>query len=153
MRFRFEGQRVLDDGELKRRVEVATAALASARASVERVKADEARALAVAHQARVIHKRVAELRGKKKVASEDDLDRAVEQLNVADAGVKRAQAAIVEAERQVATAEKNLLYQEERLDFTQIPSPYDGLIVRRDRDPNGVLVPGASLLRLISTNE
>jgi HlyD family secretion protein len=142
----------LDDGELKQQVEVATAALASARASVERVRADEVRALAVAQQTRVNHKRVAELHAKK-VASEDELDRAVEQLNVAEADVKRAQAAIVEAERQVTTAEKNLLYQKERLGFTQIVSPYDGLIVRRDRDPGGVVVPGGSLLQLISTNE
>jgi HlyD family secretion protein len=142
----------LDDGELRQQVEVATAALASARASVDRVKADEARALAVVQQARLNHKRVAELRGKK-VASEDELDRAVEQLNVAEADVKRAQAAIIEAQRQVATAEKSLLVQEERLGFAQIVSPYDGLIVRRDRDPGGVVVPGGSLLQLISTNE
>lgn len=142
----------LEDGELKQQVEVATAALASARASVERVKADEGRALAVAQQARLNHKRVSELHGKK-VSSEDELDRAVEQLNVAEADVKRTQAAIVEAERQVATAEKNLLYQKERLGFTQIVSPYDGLIVRRDRDPGGVVVPGGSLLQLVSTNE
>jgi HlyD family secretion protein len=32
-------------------------------------------------------------------------------------------------------------------------SPYDGLIVRRDRDPGGVVVPGSSILLLISTNE
>lgn len=142
----------LDDGELKQQVEVAAATLAAARASFERVKTDEARALAVAQQARLNHKRVSELHGKK-VSSEDELDRAVEQLNVAEADVKRAQAAIVEAERQVATAEKNLLYQKERLGFTQIVSPYDGLIVRRDRDPGGVVVPGGSLLQLISTNE
>ncbi|MCX6905511.1 MAG: efflux RND transporter periplasmic adaptor subunit [Verrucomicrobia bacterium] len=77
----------------------------------------------------------------------------MEQLNVAEADVKRSQAAIVEAESQVATAEKNLAYQKERLSFTQILSPYDGLVVRRDRDPGGVVVPGGSLLQLISTNE
>ena len=43
----------LDDGELKRQVEVAAAAWASAQASLERVKTDKARALAVAKQARL----------------------------------------------------------------------------------------------------
>lgn len=51
------------------------------------------------------------------------------------------------------TAEKNLAYQRERLGFTQILSPYDGLVTRRDRDPGGVVIPGSSLLQLISTNE
>jgi len=31
-------------------------------------------------------------------------------------------------------------------------NPYDGLITRRDRDPGGVVVPGSSILQLISTN-
>jgi HlyD family secretion protein len=53
----------------------------------------------------------------------------------------------------VVTAEKTLAYQQERLAFTRIVSPYDGLVVRRDRDPGGVVVPGSSLLQLISTNE
>lgn len=32
-------------------------------------------------------------------------------------------------------------------------SPYDGLITRRDRDPGGIVVPGASILQLVATNE
>jgi HlyD family secretion protein len=142
----------LDDGELKQQVEVAAASLAAARASLERVKTDEARALAVVKQARLDHKRSSELLTNQ-ISSASDFDKAVEQLNVAEADVKRSQAAIMEAGSQVVTAEKNLAYQKERLGFTQIVSPYDGLIVRRDRDPGGVVVPGSSLLQLISTNE
>jgi HlyD family secretion protein len=142
----------LEDGELKPQVAVATAALAAARASVERVKADEARALAVERQARRNHQRASQLLTAK-IASEDELDRAVEALRVAEAEVQRSQAAIVEADRQVVTAEKNLAYQRERLSLTRIESPYDGLIVRRDRDPGGVVVPGSSILQLVSTNE
>jgi len=142
----------LDDGELKMEVEVATASLAAGRASLERVKTDEARSLAVMKQARLDHKRSSELLTKQ-ISSESDFDKAVEQLNVAEADVKRSQAAIAEAESLVVTAEKNLAYQKERLSYTQILSPYDGLVVRRDRDPGGVVVPGGSLLQLISTNE
>jgi HlyD family secretion protein len=142
----------LDDGELKMQVEVAEAARGAARASLERVKTDEARALAVDKQARLNHQRVFDLMATK-VASQDDLDKAVETLQVAAADVKRSQAAIAEAESQVVTAEKSLAYQMERLTYTQILSPYDGLVVRRDRDPGGVVVPGGSLLQLISTNE
>jgi len=142
----------LDDGELKQQVEVAIATLAAARASLDRVKTDEVRALAVERQARLDHQRVADLLATK-ISSQADFDKAMEQLNVAEADVKRSRAAITEAERQVVMAEKNLLYQQERLTFTQIVSPYDGLIVRRDRDPGGVVVPGSSILQFISTNE
>ncbi len=142
----------LDDGELSRQVEIAVAAHASAKATLERVKTDEARALAVAKQARLNHQRISDLMATK-ITSQDELDKAVEALQVAEAGVKSSQAAIAEADSQVLTAEKNLAYQKERLDYTRVLSPYDGLIVRRDRDPGGVVVPGGSLLQLISTNE
>jgi HlyD family secretion protein len=142
----------LDDGELKLQVEVAASALAAARATVERVRLDEARAQAVEKLARLDHQRASDLLITK-VSSQAEFDKAVEQWHVAEADLKRSQAAIVEAERQEVTAEKNLLYQKERLSYTQILSPYDGLVVRRDRDPGGVVVPGGSLLQLISTNE
>ena len=142
----------LDDGELKMQVEVAEAARVAAGASLERVKTDEARAVAVGQQARLDYKRISDLLTNR-ISSQADFDKAVEQVNVAEADVKRSQAAIGEAESQLVTAEKNLLYQRERLSFTRIVSPYDGLIVRRDRDPGGVVVPGSSILQLISTNE
>lgn len=142
----------LDDGELKQQVEVASATLAAARATLDRVKTDEARALAVEKQARLEHQRISALLVTK-ISSESDFDKAMEQLNVAEADVKRSRASIAEAESQMLTAEKNLSYQKERLSFTRIVSPYDGLIVRRDRDPGGVVVPGSSILQMISTNE
>jgi len=142
----------LDDGELRQQVEVANATLVAARASLERVKTDEARSLAVEKQARLEHQRETDLLATK-ISSQADFDKTMEQLNVAEADVKRSRAAIGEAESQVIMAEKNLSYQRERLTFTQLISPYDGLIVRRDRDPGGVVVPGSSILQLISTNE
>jgi HlyD family secretion protein len=142
----------LDDGELKQQVEVSTAALSAARATAERVRVDEARAQAVEKLARLDHQRVSDLMITK-VISQGEFDKAVEQLHVAEADLKRTQAAILEAESQVVTAEKNLLYHKELLTYTRILSPYDGLLVRRDRDPGGVVVPGGSLLQIISTNE
>ena len=142
----------LDDGELTRQVEIATAALAAARATAQRVAVDEARAQAVEKRTRLDHKRLSELVANG-IASSADLDKATEQLQVAEADLKRAHAAIVEAERQVVTAEKSLAFQKERLNYARILSPYDGLVVRRDRDPGGVVVPGSSILQLISTNE
>lgn len=142
----------LDDGELSRQVEVAEASLASARATAERVRVDEARAEAVEQQARQNHQRVAELVSQQ-VSSHAERDKAIEQLHVAESDLRRARAATVEAQQQINLAEKNLAYQRERLTFTRIISPYDGLVTRHDRDPGGVVVPGSSLLQIVATNE
>ena len=142
----------LDDGELKRQVEVSKAALAGSKATAVRVRVDEARAQAVEQQAKQEHKRISDLVATK-VSSQAEMDKAIEQLHVAETDLQRARAATVEAQQQVNTAEKNLAYQRERLSFTQILSPYDGLVTRRDRDAGGVVVPGSSLLQLVATNE
>ena len=67
-----------------------------------------------AKQARLDYKRVSDLLTNQ-ISSQADFDKAVEQVHVAEADVKRSQAAIGEAESQVVTAEKNLAYQKERL--------------------------------------
>lgn len=142
----------LDDAPTRRQVAIAEAALASAKATVERVRADEARAQAVLQQARLDHNRATELLAGK-IAAQADYDKTAEALRVAEADLKSAQSAIVEAESQVLTAEKTLQYQRELLAFTEMRSPYDGLVTRRDRDPGGVVVPGASILQVVATNE
>lgn len=149
-----EGQLLarLDDGELGRRVEVEKAALESAVATLRRVKTDEGRAAAIERQARIEHDRISALLDDR-VSARAELDKAVERLAVAEAEEERARAAIAEAEGEASRAEKNLRYHEERLSFARIASPYAGLIVRRDRDPGGVVVPGGAILQLISTNE
>ncbi len=142
----------LDDGESRTQVELAEAMRVAAQATLQRVKTDEARAQAVARQAFLAHQRASGLLTNQ-ISSQADFDKSVEQLNVAEADVKRSQAAIAEAESQAVAAGKTLAYQKERLTYTQIISPYDGLITRRDRDPGGVVVPGSSILQMISTNE
>lgn len=142
----------LDDAETRQQVAIAEATLTAARATVERVKSDEARAQAVLHQAQLDHSRSTELLAVK-ISAQADFDKTAEALHVAEADLKRSQTAIVEAQSQVLTAEKSLLYQKEHLAFTEMHSPYDGLITRRDRDPGGIVVPGAAILQLVATNE
>lgn len=142
----------LDDSETRQQVAIAEAALSAARATVERVRADQGRTEAVLRQSQLDHQRSTELLAGR-IAAQADYDKTAEALHVAEADLQRAQAAVIEAERQVITAEKNLLYRKEHLTFTEMRSPYDGLITRRDRDPGGVVVPGSSVLQLVATNE
>lgn len=142
----------LDDAEIKQQVAIAEAALAAARQTAERVSADLARSEAVLAQARLDHKRLIGLLASNAV-SQTDTDKAVEALHVAEADLKRSHAAIAEAQGQVLVAEKTLLYRKEQMAFTQIHAPYDGLIIRRDRDPGDMLVPGGALMEIISLDE
>ena len=142
----------LDDAEIKQQVAIAEATLAAARQTAARVSADLARSEAVLAQARLDHKRMAGLRSSNAV-SQTDADKASESLHVAEADLDRSHAAIAEAQAQVLVAEKTLLYREEQRAFTEIRAPYDGLIVRRNREPGDMLVPGGSLMELISLEE
>lgn len=142
----------LDDLEWRGQVAVAEAGLQAAMATVDRVRADEARAQAVLRLAQLSHDRAVGLR-EANVAAESDLDNAVEGLRVAEADVTRVQAAIVEAQRQRIAAEETHRFQQALLEETRLSSPFAGLVVRRDRDPGDVGVPGSSILRLINTNE
>jgi HlyD family secretion protein len=142
----------LDDAEIKQQVAIAEATLAAARQTAERVSADLARSEAVLANARLDHKRLIGLLASNAV-SQTDTDKAVEALHVAEADLKRSHAAIAEAQGQVLVAEKTLLYRKEQMAFTQIHAPYDGLIIRRDRDPGDMLVPGGALMEIISLDE
>lgn len=142
----------LDDAEIKQQVAIAEATLAAARQTAERVSADLARSEAVLAQARLDHKRLIGLLASNAV-SQTDSDKAVEALHVAEADLKRSHAAIAEAQGQVLVADKTLLHRKEQLAFTQIHAPYDGLIIRRDRDPGDMLVPGGALMEIISLDE
>ncbi|OJV22490.1 MAG: efflux transporter periplasmic adaptor subunit, partial [Verrucomicrobia bacterium 61-8] len=142
----------LDDAESRQQVAIAEATLAAAKQTAERVRSDLARSEAVLAQAQLDHRRQSRLVATKAVA-QSDADKAAEALRIAEADLKRSHATIAEAEGQIAVAEKNLLYRREQLAFTEIRSPYDELIIRRDRDAGDVLVPGASLMQMISLDE
>ncbi|MBS3954338.1 MAG: efflux RND transporter periplasmic adaptor subunit [Methylomicrobium sp.] len=142
----------LDNTELRQQVAVAEASQAAAHASIERISSDEDRALAILELGRVEQRRYAELAARK-LASQSERDKANEVLGVAEADLKRSRSSTNEARKQMTSAEKNVSLREAQLAFTEIRSPYDGLVVRRDRDPGVVVVPGSSILQLINTRE
>ncbi|MBL4885358.1 MAG: efflux RND transporter periplasmic adaptor subunit [Planctomycetaceae bacterium] len=142
----------LDDLELQQQVAIAQANIDSAIAAIERLKSEKVRATAVYEQAQRNHGRVQGL-VKQNVATQDEADTATESLEVAAADVSRSQAAIIEGQQSHIAAQKNLEYHRAKLQDTHIKAPFDGLIVRRNREPGDVVVPGSSVLTLISTEE
>ena len=72
---------------------------------------------------------------------------------MAEAELSGRKLAKVEIERQVLKAEETLRYYQERLADTKIASPFDGLVVRRSREPGDIVVPGSEILQVISTDQ
>lgn len=140
----------LDDTELKQQAEMAKVGVAAAKAGLNRFEADQNQAQAVFKQAEQNHERVAMLI-KSNAASPTDMDKAREQMDVALAGVARADAALLEAKQQELVAESTLAFHQARLADTVVAAPFAGLIVQRYRDPGAVAVPGSPVLSLIST--
>lgn len=142
----------LDDSDLREQQAIAKANLEAAQATLDRAKAEQKRAEAVIAQARREYDRQSQLQAKQ-IASESDLDKARELLQVAEAEEARAVAAVSESQRLIVAAERTLDYQNARLADADICCPFDGLITRRDRDLGDVVVPGAGVFQLISTQD
>ena len=143
---------VLDDSEQHRQVETAQATLSASQATVRRVREDEVRAQAVLKLAELNYQRESELLPTRST-SRQDFDQASEAVQTGKSGLAVAQAAIVAAAGQQVTAEKQLASQRELLADTRIPSPFNGLVIKRNHDPGDVVTPGASILDLVDTNE
>lgn len=142
----------LDDAELKQQVEIAEATLGLWQASLDRLQADHDQAKAVLESAQKEFERTRILVARNAV-SIDEGEKSTERLRIAEAGLSRSLAAQLEGRQQVTTAEKSLAYQEARLTDTRVVAPFDGLIVKRYRDPGDIGVPGSPILMLVSTQE
>lgn len=142
----------LDDGDLRRQVEMAKAEIAATKAGIDRSGAEIARAEAAAVEARASHVRVATLQ-RQGIMSADDLGKATLAKDVAEAELRRSRLYKVELQRLEHKAVETLGYTQERLADTEIVSPFDALIVRRSREPGDVVVPGTSILQVISTDQ
>ena len=142
----------LDDAEWRQQVALAAANRDTAQAAIHRLETDQLQARAVLEQAGKTYSRAQSLFASR-AGSREAVDRATEALAVAEAGLSRAQAAVTEGQKERIAAEKALDYQRARLADTEIAAPFEGLIVRRHRDPGDVVVPGSAILTLISTDE
>jgi HlyD family secretion protein len=142
----------LDDRDLKRQVKVEEANVSARKATVVRLIADKNSAKSTLDRASNDFERARRLLVSQSI-SREEYDRYADTFNVAKAGMERAEASLVEGQKLLIAAEETLEYQKARLAYTVITAPFDGLIVRRDRDPGDVVVPGTSILYLVSLKE
>ena len=142
----------LDDSELVQQVEIARSALAAAKATVERVETDERRTKAVLDKVLRDHERNRKLFANKSI-SVNEIENSDKALTIAEADYASTRAASMEKKKSLIVAQNTLDYNLARLEDTVIKAPFKGLMVRRDREPGDVVVPGSSIFLLISTEE
>ncbi|HYQ60934.1 MAG TPA: HlyD family efflux transporter periplasmic adaptor subunit, partial [Desulfatiglandales bacterium] len=142
----------LDDSELVQQVEIARSALAAAKATVDRVETDERRTKAVLDKVLRDHERNQKLFANKSI-SVNEIENSEKAFTVAETDYASARAASLEKKKNLIVAQNTLDYNLARLEDTVIKAPFTGLIVRRDREPGDVVVPGSSIFLLISTQE
>jgi HlyD family secretion protein len=142
----------LDDRDLQRQVKVEEATVSARKATVDRLVADRNSAKSTLELATKNYERAQRLIPTDAM-SREDYDTYADAFATGKAGMERAEAALVEGQKLLVAAEETLEYQKARLAYTVITAPFDGLIVRRDRDPGDVVVPGTSILYLVSLKE
>jgi RND family efflux transporter MFP subunit len=149
-----KGQKLvlLDDEDLRQQVEIAKAELSVAHSNVEKAVSGIKSAEATEKQAKTSFDRQSKLAPSGAV-SVDAFEKAQQQLEVAQAELNRAQSAKIEAEKLVIKAEASLQFAQAQLSYTVVCTPFDGLIVKRNRDAGDVVVPGSMILEMISLDQ
>jgi len=142
----------LDDEDFRQQVDMAKAELAAANASVGKADSQIKSSQATVKEANSTFSRISPLVSSGAV-SVDAFEKAQQQMDIAQANLNQSQSSRIEAEKMAAKAEASLKYYQERLADTVIRSPFDGLIIRRYRDPGDIAVPGSMVLDMISLDE
>ncbi len=126
---------VLDDSTMKAERDLAAAGLALARAELDTRKAE----IALSRQ------ELQRIEGLKKSAafSQARFDDVRQQVVIAEAGAREAEASVTSARALLRLAEINL-------DYTQIKAPYDGVISRRLSETGAYVSEGDALVNMIA---
>ena len=143
---------ILDDEDLQQQVEIAKAELSVVHAGVEKAVSGIKSAEATEKEAKTSYARISQLAPSGAV-SVDTLEKSLLQMEVAQAELNQAQTAKIEAEKLVIKAKASLQFAQAQLSYTVVCAPFDGLIVKRNRDAGDVVVPGSMILEMISLDE
>ncbi len=155
-----EGDRVSLGQELARlrpekydaELQTASLSLAEARAALGRLAAEETRAREALSLAEREQQRLRQL-VEAKVSPSRDLDLAVDEVRLARADLDRVLASRGEATRGIAVAQATTAERRVTSLRATLLAPFDGLIVRRLRDPGDTVAIGTTILRVVDVHD
>jgi HlyD family secretion protein len=132
-------------------VRTASSGISLARSAIARLDAEERRASATLAFAESEEGRIRSLAASGSVSARD-LDLAVQQLALARAEIERVRAARDEARGAIAVASGTADVRAVTAARAVLVSPFDGMVVRRLRDPGATVTVGTSVLRVVATD-
>ena len=137
--------------QLNTDVHAAASGVSLAKAANARLAADERRAQANLTFGRQEAERMRNLAAEGTVNARD-LDLAEQQLALAKADLDRVHAAQGEAEKQIAVASGATESRMVAATRAVLVSPFDGMVVRRLKDPGDTVVVGSTVLRIVAVD-
>ena len=141
---------VADD--LKQQLKVSENELEVTRATIKRLEAEIASAQATCDYTELAFQRSEHL-FKANFETQEDFDKRTEARKVAAFALERVQAQKSEAELTMAKQSAQIEYNRTKLAETTLSSPFDGVVVRRNRECGAVVNPGVSIMEVAATNE
>jgi HlyD family secretion protein len=129
----------------------ASSGIPLARAAATRLAADERRAQATLVFAQHEAVRMRSLAASGSVSARD-LDLAEQQLALAQADLERVRATQTEARRQVAVASGATESKAATVTRAALVSPFEGVVIRRFKDPGDTVVVGSTVLRIVAVD-
>jgi HlyD family secretion protein len=137
--------------QFRAEVHTASSGVSLARAAIQRLDAEERRAAATLRFAEGEEQRSQGLVSAGALSGRDR-DLAVQQLALARAELDRVRAARDEARRQVAVASGTAEARGITAARAVVVAPFEGLIIRRLRDPGDTVTIGTTVLRIVATD-
>jgi HlyD family secretion protein len=122
-----------------------------ARAAIARLAADEQRARATLLFSEQEATRLRALAASGSV-SPRDLDLAEQQLSLAKADLERVRATQAEAQKEIAVASSATESKAATVTRAVLVSPFDGVVIRRFKDPGDTVVVGTTVLRVVAVD-
>ena len=132
-------------------VRAASSGVSLARAALARLAADERRAQATLAFAEPEAVRTRALQASGSVTGRD-LDLAEQQLALAQADLDRVRAAQAEAVKQIAVASGTTETKVATVTRAVLVSPFDGVVLRRFKDPGDTVTVGSTVLRIVAVD-
>jgi len=140
---------ILDNSQLKADLNLADASLKTAKLTTIKLKNDLDYNTAIYDNALNKYNRLKKL-VEGNAVSRQQFDNSIEELKAAGSKVEYAKYAVLESEQKIVESEKNLEVKKSKVDDCYIKAPFDGIIINRNLDPGDVVVPGTSIMTIIS---
>ena len=141
----------MDSDDIAQQMKVAIAELKVAQASLQRIDAEISSA-----KANFEYANLAFLRSEKlllsKAESRSTYDKNRQNMLVAKAELDQAQKRRIEAESTLVKHQAQIAYYKTKLSETCLTSPFDALIVRRNREQGAIVNPGVSIMDIVDTS-